>query len=89
VYLRSLRPLGYHFRRQRPHGRYILDFVCLKHHLVIEIDGSQHALPMRSRRDVSRDGELRSDGLRVLRFWNNEVDSNVDVVFDTILASLR
>ena len=39
VHLRQWRDRGYHFRRQRPHGSYVVDFVCLKHHLVIEIDG--------------------------------------------------
>ena len=30
------------FRRQRPIGRYVVDFVCLDHRLVVEIDGGQH-----------------------------------------------
>src|SRR4051812_7940474 len=31
LHLRQLRAQGYHFRRQAPRGRYILDFVCLRH----------------------------------------------------------
>ena len=33
---------GFRFRRQRPIGNYVCDFVCLSHHLIIELDGSQH-----------------------------------------------
>jgi very-short-patch-repair endonuclease len=86
--LRTLRSLGYHFRRQRPHRGYILDFVCLQHNLVVEIDGGQHARPARTPADLRRDRQLRSDRMRVLRFWNGEVD-DLDVVLDTVPALLR
>jgi very-short-patch-repair endonuclease len=88
VHLREWRELGYHFRRQRPHQRYIVDFVCLKHNLVVEIDGSQHGRHQRAIRDALRDEKLRGDGLRVLRFWNSEVDQNLDGVLGAILAAL-
>jgi hypothetical protein len=41
VHLRSWRKRGFHFRRQSPREGYI-DFVCMKHRLVIEVDGGQH-----------------------------------------------
>jgi very-short-patch-repair endonuclease len=88
VHLRGWRTLGYHFRRQRPHGQYIVDFVCLKHNLAIEVDGAPHGFHSRAIRDAARDEVLRADGLRVLRFWNNEVDRNLNGVLETILAAL-
>jgi very-short-patch-repair endonuclease len=88
VHLRQWRELGYHFRRQRPHSTYVVDFVCLKHNLVVEVDGGQHGRHYRAMRDAARDATLRSDGLRVLRFWNNEVDRNLMGVLETILAAL-
>jgi very-short-patch-repair endonuclease len=88
VRLREWRALGYHFRRQRPQQPYIVDFVCLKHHLVVEVDGGQRGLHHRAVRDAIRDGALRADGFRVLRFWNNEIDTNIHGVLDTILGML-
>ena len=43
-HLRSWRKQGFHFRRQSPRHGYIVDFVCMRHHLVVEIDGGQHNL---------------------------------------------
>jgi very-short-patch-repair endonuclease len=40
--LRDRRLAGYKFRRQRPIGPYIADFVSIPHRLIIEVDGSQH-----------------------------------------------
>jgi very-short-patch-repair endonuclease len=88
VHLRAWRELGYHFRRQRPHQLCIVDFVCLKHNLVVEIDGSQHGLRHRAAGDAKRDSRLREDRFRVLRFWNGDVDRNIHEVLDTILAAL-
>jgi very-short-patch-repair endonuclease len=44
VKLRELKPLGFHFRRQAPIGRYIVDFASLKQRLIIEVDGGQHGM---------------------------------------------
>jgi very-short-patch-repair endonuclease len=45
VKLRELKPLGFHFRRQAPIGRYIVDFVSFRSQLIIEADGGQHGMP--------------------------------------------
>jgi very-short-patch-repair endonuclease len=71
--LRDRRLGEFKFRRQEPLGRYILDFVCFEHKLIIEIDGSQHA---ESTYDETRDAWLMSRGFTVLRFWNSEVLTN-------------
>ncbi len=90
VHLRSWRERGYHFRRQSPREGYILDFVCLKGRLVVEVDGSQHGWHSQILQDAERERRLRkADGLAVLRFWNAEVDRNLDGVLETILAALQ
>jgi hypothetical protein len=58
VRLRELRQQGYHFLRQAPKGRYIVDFVCLKSRLIIEVDGAQHGFDSHVSRDTKRDSYL-------------------------------
>jgi very-short-patch-repair endonuclease len=77
---------GFKFRRQHTIGRYVCDFVCLEAAVVVEIDGSQHA--MDAPYDARRDAFLRSNGFRVLRFWNGAVLSEIDSVVETILEAL-
>jgi very-short-patch-repair endonuclease len=84
VQLRALKAQGLHFRRQVPRNGYIVDFACLKARLIIEIDGAQHGGPSHLARDVKRDVDLAGDGFKVLRFWNNEVNENLDGVVETI-----
>ena len=72
--LRALRPQGLHFRTQVPIEPHIVDFACLKAHLVIEVDGSQHGMPGQQNRDETRDRSLEASGFKVLRFWNNDLD---------------
>jgi very-short-patch-repair endonuclease len=77
-----------HFRKQAPIGPYVADFVCHKAKLILEVDGSQHGLENGLRSDAARTAWLRMQGYRVLRFWNHEVTSQIDVVLDTIYAAL-
>ena len=85
-HLRDRHLAGFKFVRQEPIGPYFGDFVCRERHLVVEVDGGQHA---ESRSDQVRDAYLASEGYRVLRFWNSDVLSNIDGVLQTILASLN
>ena len=78
---------GHRFRRQHPIGTYIVDFVCLERHLVVEVDGSQHAEHQRDHDEV-RDAWLSRRGYRVLRFWNVDVLQNTESVLDSILDAL-
>ena len=73
--------LGIRFRRQQQIGDYIVDFVCLEHKLVGEIDGGQHS---ESERDERRDDWLRREGYEVVRFWNSDVLRNADGVLAMI-----
>ena len=81
-------PAGFHFRRQVPFGSFIVDFACLRRHLVIEVDGAQHGHDGRREADQARDHALANLGFRVLRFWNHEIDREKRVVLDTIHAAL-
>ena len=84
--LRSLKPLGIHFRRQAPIGIYIADFAWHAGKLVVELDGSQHA-EARLAYDTKRTEWLQSQGYRVLRFWNNDVLNTPRSVGEAVLAA--
>jgi very-short-patch-repair endonuclease len=77
---------GYRFRRQVPMGPYVVDLVCLKARLVIEVDGGQHA--QQSARDDRRTAWLASQGFKVLRFWDNDVLHQTGGVVEVIRAAL-
>jgi len=79
---------GFKFKRQVPRGPYVVDFLCLEAGLVVEVDGGQHA-EAQSKRDDIRSSFLENEGLRVLRFWNNEVIGNVDGVLVSIRQALQ
>jgi very-short-patch-repair endonuclease len=89
VKLRELKSLGFHFRRQAPIGSYIVDFISFRSQLVIEADGGQHGMPEGAQSDQARDAFLRSQGFRVLRFWNSDIDRNLDGVMESILSALN
>lgn len=85
--LRAHRLGGLGFRRQHPVGPYVVDFVCLPAHLVIELDGGQHYTPEGEARDARRGRFIAGQGLRVLRFSNLDVLNNLSGVLETILAA--
>ena len=77
---------GLKFRRQHPFGDYIIDFVCLKAKLAVEVDGGQHS---ENEADAARTEFLERAGFRILRFWNNDVLRDTEAVVETILDALR
>ncbi|MGH8172759.1 MAG: endonuclease domain-containing protein [Rhodanobacteraceae bacterium] len=85
--LRNRHLAGYRFRRQAPLGRYVVDFVCLRARLVVELDGSQHG--ERLLQDFERTQHLARIGFRVMRFWNDEVLLQTEGVLEVILDALR
>ncbi len=85
-HLRDSQIVGCKFRRQEQIGHFIVDFVCYKKALVIEADGGQHAVEQE--KDAQRTAWLNSQGFRVLRFWNNEILTNIDGVMERILEEL-
>ena len=60
------------------YGNYIVDFVSIKKKLIIELDGSQHL--EQAEYDEERTRYLESQGYRVVRFWNNQVEKEMDGV---------
>lgn len=83
--LRAKRLAEYKFKRQVPIDRYIVDFVCLRQRLIIEVDGGQHSPSS----DARRDAYLLGQGFRILRFWNNEILINEEGVSRRILDELE
>jgi len=77
---------GYKFRRQHSVGPYIVDFACLEKKLIVEVDGGQHSVKVDY--DTERMAWLESQGFRVLRFWNNEVLKEIEVVKEAIAEVL-
>jgi very-short-patch-repair endonuclease len=86
-HLRRRQLNGFKFRRQRPMGKYVCDFVCLEAGLIVELDGSQHLVD--TPYDANRDTYLRANGYRVLRFWNGQVFSETEAVVETIYQALH
>jgi len=82
--LRHGKFMGLKFRRQHPINRFIVDFYCHKHKLVIELDGSIHNLPEVAKNDKIREEELKDFGLEVLRFTNSIVLQNIQEVLNTM-----
>ena len=83
-YLKQRQIFGIKFRRQAPIGNYICDFVSFEKKIVIEIDGGQHNFGSQKEKDLSRDEILKSQGFIVLRFWNTDIDNNIEGVIKKI-----
>ncbi len=79
---------GFKFRRQHIIGNYIADFICLKENIILEVDGAIHQLPENIANDEERTSWLRSEGYQVIRFTNDDVLFNLDVVLNKIHAAL-
>jgi imidazole glycerol-phosphate synthase subunit HisF len=87
-YLKT-KPNGYKFRRQHPLGIYIADFFCYRLKLVIEVDGRIHDESAVKLNDAERQRIIESDGITVLRFTNDEVMKQVEVVISKIQLFLN
>ena len=86
--LRDKRLEGLKFRRQYPIGIYIVDFCCFEKKLIIELDGGHHNQNEQIKNDQKRDQYLINQGYKILRFWNNDLDNNIEGVIEKILISL-
>lgn len=87
--LRNKQLANYKFRRQHIIGKYIADFVCIEHKLVIEVDGLIHQLPENKESDEIRTAWLESVGFRVIRFTNEQVLTEPEKVLNKILDTLK
>jgi very-short-patch-repair endonuclease len=77
------------FRRQEPVGKFIVDFVSFENKLIIEIDGSPHREKEVKFSDTQRTEWLQSEGYKVLRFWNSEINDNIEKVIEKINQYLK
>ena len=82
--LRDRRLRGFKFRRQASLGPYVTDFLCVDAWLVVELDGGQHDAAV----DAVREQAIRALGFHVVRYWNNDISSNLEGVLTHLLATL-
>ena len=84
---KALRQLtDFHFRRQAPMGRYVVDFVCHRSRLIVEVDGGVHDIDAVAARDNERDAWLAGRGYRVIRLTNSQVIGAAEAAIEAILA---
>jgi len=81
--------LGAKFRRQHPLGIYIADFYCHQHKLVIELDGSIHNVPEVAKNDLERQFNIENDGIKVLRFKNDQIFNQLEKVLEQINTQIN
>ena len=87
-YLKT-KPLGFKFRRQDPYSIYILDFYCHFLKLIIEVDGSVHHVEEIRINDEKRQNFFKNDGMDILRYSNEEVLKEQEIVIENIDSYLR
>lgn len=75
------------FRRQHSIGKYIVDFYCAEKGLIVELDGGHHNEADNVAFYAERQKYLEDQGYKVLRFWNNEIDDNLEGVIEKIIDS--
>lgn len=80
---------GCRFRRQHPVGIYIADFYCHKVKLIVEIDGSIHNREDVIEKDKVRADDLENWGYKLMRFTNEQVTNNMEVVLEKITEKVR
>ena len=79
--------LGFKFRRQfNIDDKYVADYVCLEKRLIVELDGGQHN---ESFNDVIRTFYIQKQHFKIIRFWNNEIDSNFEGCIELLINELK
>jgi imidazole glycerol-phosphate synthase subunit HisF len=81
--------LGVRFKRQHPIWMYIADFYCHELRLVIEVDGSIHNLKEVMESDKIREEDIISFGIRVIRFTNREIKTDIVSVVNKIQSVIN
>ena len=85
--LRNKQLEGFRFKAQHPIDKFIVDFYCHKARLLIELDGTSH--DNKGEYDNGRTAELARYDLKVIRFTNQEVETDIEYVIGRILEILR
>lgn len=84
LWYQYLKSNKYKFLRQKTIDNFILDFYCQKLKLAIEVDGETHFTEGEKERDFNRTKKLNEFGIKVIRFWNNEIFDNFEWVIEKI-----
>lgn len=82
--IRNRKQFPQNFRRQHPINPFIVDFCSLSQKLIIEIDGGQHKTTENKYYDLNRTLYLEDKGFTVLRFWNSQIDNDLEDVIKQI-----
>lgn len=88
-YLRNRQINGARFRRQHSIGSFVVDFVCISQRLIIEVDGSIHDLEEQQSYDMQRQSFLEEQGFRVIRFTNDQILQDIQLVIESIANDLK
>jgi very-short-patch-repair endonuclease len=88
MYLRNRRFYNLKFKRQVSIGTFIFDFGCDERKMLIELDGGQHSESGIHERDEDKEQCAKNQGYQILRFWNNDIDYNIDGVLETIRVAI-
>lgn len=84
-----LRHREYQFHRQKPILDFIADFYCPAYKLVIEVDGDQHSTKIGKKADEERTKSLNSYGIEVMRFTNDDIETDFKEVCSKILNHIK
>ena len=79
---------GYKFRRQHPISHFVADFYCHALKLIIEVDGEYHNDKIQQQKDLNRTAVLNSNKVKVIRFTNQEVLNDIDLVKSKIIEEI-
>jgi very-short-patch-repair endonuclease len=80
---------GLKFRRQVPIGAYVVDFLCVRQRLIVELDGPPHLTETQRGHDSVRDAWLCQQGYKILRLTNDLVIGGGDIALDRIREAVR
>lgn len=89
MHLKGRKFFGFKFKRQVVMGKYIYDFVCFEKKLIVELDGSEHLEKIVKEKDKDKENFALNLGYRIVRFWNNDIDSNPQGVLEVIYKEIN
>lgn len=81
--------LGLKWRRQHPFDMFILDFYAPEIKLAIELDGSVHKIKENKEYDEARTNYLKYKDIKVIRFWNSEIEKDLENVLYKIREKIK
>lgn len=89
TYLKGKQLMGYDFHRRKPIDSYIVGFFCNKLKLAIELDGYTHSFEEVYEKDKRKKQKLDEIGIKVLRYKDDDIMSNIEGVLEDIKDSIK